>query len=258
MSTPSEIAGMRPNVPVPRLYLDAVIQAGAGIELTGDRARYIGRVLRLRPGDPVTLFDGHDNEFTARIRSAGKSAVLLDVEELTGRSVESPLGVHLLQGISRGERMDFVMQKATELGVERITPIRTEYTVVRLSGARADKRVDHWRGVAASACEQCGRSRLPVVDAIIGLRDWLGDHRAMDDTRIVLAPGAARSVRNLEPTDRRLTVCIGPEGGFSDEEYDLLDATGFVAVGFGPRILRTETAATALLSTLQALFGDCG
>ena len=241
-----------------RLYLDAIIEPGSDLELTGDRARYVGRVLRLRKGDRLNLFDGRGGEYGADIIRTGKSSVVVQVIEAIETDVESPLDIHLLQGVSRGERMDVVVQKATELGIHRITPVQTEYTVVRLSGTRAEKRLAHWRGVAASACEQCGRNQLPGIDPITGLRDWLGQNFGDERRRIVLAPGAERTIGSLEPPDGRLTVLIGPEGGLSADELELATGAGFEAIGFGPRILRTETAAVAVLSALQVAFGDCG
>jgi 16S rRNA (uracil1498-N3)-methyltransferase len=241
-----------------RLYLDANIEPGSELELTGDRARYIGRVLRLRKGDRLNLFDGRGREYGADIVRTGKSSVVVQVIDAIGRDVESPLDIHLLQGVSRGERMDVVVQKATELGIHRITPVQTEYTVVRLSGDRAEKRLAHWRGVAASACEQCGRNQLPGIDPITGLREWLGQNFGDERRRIVLAPGAGQTIGSLEPPDGQLTVLIGPEGGLSDDELELATSAGFEAIGFGPRVLRTETAAVAVLSALQVAFGDCG
>ena len=157
-----------------RVYFDGQIEAGCHVELEGDSARHVGRVLRLRTGDSVTLFDGEGAEFDASIQVVGKSAVQLLVGDRLERDNASPLGIHLLQGVSRGERMDFVVQKATELGVARITPVMTEYCVVKLNAERARKRLDHWRGVAISASEQCGRNRLPDIDPPTGLRDWFG------------------------------------------------------------------------------------
>lgn len=241
-----------------RLYLDATLLPGSEIELTGDRARYVGRVLRLRKGDRLNLFDGRGGEFGADIVQSGKSSVVVQVGEAIVRDVESPLGIHLLQGISRGERMDVVVQKATELGVRRITPVQTEYSVVRLAGARAEKRIAHWRAVAASACEQCGRNRVPSIEPVTGLRDWLGQHLDDEGRRVVLAPGAGATIRSLQPEDSSVTVLIGPEGGLSDGEIELVTGAGFSPVGFGPRILRTETAAVAVLSALQVAYGDCG
>ena len=247
-----------PHVSTTRLYLDTNIEPGTEIGLTGDRARYVSRVLRLRQGDPLNLFDGRGGEYSASIVGGAKGSIIVRVDRPIARVVESPLGIHLVQGVSRGERMDIVVQKATEIGVSRMTPVITERTVVRLSGERAGKRVAHWRAVAASACEQCGRNRLPDVEPISELRDWLGRHLDADGCRIVLTPGAEPLIRSLERARDGITVLIGPEGGLSDAEVELAAAAGFLPVGFGPRVLRTETAAVAVLSALQVCYGDCG
>jgi len=205
----------------------------------------------------LTLFDDSGSAYAATILSISRNSVDLEVERRLDTDVESPLDIQLLQGISRGERMEFVIQKATELGVRRITPVITEYGVVKLNAGRAIKKTAHWKGVAISACEQCGRNRIPTIDAPIPLRDWMGDNLQLDSTRLVMRPGATRSAHDIDIGARPLTLLIGPEGGFSDTECELTDATGFEAIGFGPRILRTETAAVAIVAALQAIHGDC-
>lgn len=252
MSTITDTMPMSPT----RLYTEGPLQAGAELELGNDQARYIGRVLRLRPDDEMVLFDGRGGEHRAVIRSISKSTVRVAVGPHVDADVESPLAIHLLQGISRGERMDFVMQKATELGVRRITPLITAYSVVKLDDKRVAKRLQHWRGVAVSACEQSGRNALPVIDPPMAFREWLGEYHGAEDTRLVLKPGAKRTLKSVTVATRVLTALIGPEGGLSDAEYELAEATGFQAVGLGPRVLRTETAALAVISAMQALYGD--
>jgi len=239
-----------------RLYIEHPLQTNTEFELSGDKARYVGRVLRLRPDDQLTLFDGRGGEYRSNIRSITKSRVVLSVDEHIDRNLESPLSIHLLQGVSRGERMDLIVQKATELGVHRITPLITEYSVVRLDAKRAEKRVQHWRGIAASACEQCGRNMLPLVDAPIPLRNWLGENFNAAGIRMIMRPGASHSLKSVHRGPDAITLLIGPEGGFGENEYELAEATGFMAIGFGSRILRTETAAIAVLAALQAMFGD--
>jgi len=239
-----------------RLYTDEPLQAGSDTELRGDAAHYVGRVLRLAPEDEVTLFDGSGCEYPAVVRRVTRSSVTLTPLEAISRDVESALRIRLLQGVSRGERMDFVVQKATELGVAGITPVLTERSVVRLDAGRAHKRVLHWRGVAASACEQCGRNVLPVIDTPIDLREWLGANRQAGDTRVILKPGTDATLASLPAGVDIVTVLVGPEGGFSEAEYEAAAITGFQPVGLGPRILRTETAALAIVVALQALHGD--
>ena len=229
-----------------------------GVEavLEGDRARYLGRVLRLRVGDEITVFDGTGPEWAATIAAMTKSTVTLALGDPHETALESPLKVHLVQGISRGERMDFVVQKATELGVKRITPVLTEYGVVKLDDKRAEKRREHWESVAASACEQCGRTRLPLVDMPLPLKHWFGAKPADADVDLVLAPGAGTPLPSVAAPQTKVCILIGPEGGFSQTEIEDAEIAGFKAVSLGPRILRTETAAAAALAVMQANWGD--
>ncbi len=240
-----------------RLYIDEPLHIGARTEIGADRARYISRVLRLRPDDTLALFNGLGGEYRATILSFSRNSVFVSIDEHVNRDVESGLKIHLLQGISRGDRMDLVMQKATELGIAAITPIITEYSVIKLEKQRAAKRLQHWRGICTSACEQCGRNLPPVVYEPVRLRNWLGENsRTGDERRLILKPGAANSLRSLQGDVESVAVLIGPEGGFSDEEYDLADATHFFPISIGPRVLRTETAAIAIAAGLQVQFGD--
>lgn len=224
--------------------------------LDNDQARYVGRVLRLRPGDTLRVFNGDDGEFDAEIQTITKSTVGLLVGLPVETATESALKLHLVQGISRGERMDFVIQKATELGVKRITPVFTEYGVVKLDEQRAAKRRDHWQGVAASACEQSGRIRPPLIDPPVALNTWFGMGAKETDTDLVLRPGAATALTSIAAPVTKVCLLIGPEGGFSHQEYDDADLAGFTAVSLGPRVLRTETAALAAVAVAQSLWGD--
>ena len=239
-----------------RLFVSGDLINGAEILIEGDRARYLGRVLRLRVGDEVVVFNGAGPEWAASIAAMTKTTATLEVGESTDAATESPLKIHLVQGISRGERMDYVVQKATELGVKRITPVFTEYGVVKLDEKRAAKRRDHWEGVAASACEQCGRTRLPLIDAPLPLKSWFGMKPADADVDLVLAPGAGTPLATVPAPGTKVCILIGPEGGFSQVEYEDADVSGFQAVSLGPRILRTETAAAAALAVMQASWGD--
>jgi 16S rRNA (uracil1498-N3)-methyltransferase len=239
-----------------RLYINNRLGTGATLHLDGDQARYIGRVLRLRPGDNVRVFNGDDGEFDAHIQKVTKSSADLLVEAPVEVATESALKLHLVQGVSRGERMDFVVQKATELGVKRITPVFTEYGVVKLDDKRGAKRRDHWQGVAESACEQSGRIRPPLIDAPIALNSWFGMGARETDTDLILRPGASTALTSIEAPVTKVCLLIGPEGGFSDQEYDDAELAGFTAVSLGPRVLRTETAALAAVSVAQSLWGD--
>ena len=234
-----------------RLYIDNRLAPGSEITLTGDKAQYLGRVLRLRVRDEILVFNGDDGEYGAAIVAIAKGKVSLIVRGEIETHTESSLKVHLVQGISRGERMDFVVQKATELGVKRITPVLTEYGVVKLSADRGAKRQEHWQKVAISACEQSGRIRPPLVEAPITMKDWFGQRTDKADTDLILQPGAT-----IAAPQTKICLLIGPEGGFSQAEYEDAAISGFQAVSLGPRVLRTETAAVAAISVVQSLWGD--
>ena len=243
-------------MPRTRLHLAGPYGTGSELALERDQARYLGRVLRLRVGDHLLVFDGEGSEFAATITAIDQRSATLRVDERIPASTESPLRLHLVQGISRGERMDFVVQKATELGVKRITPVLTEFGVVKLDAARAEKRREHWQQVAASACEQCGRVRLPLIDAPIRLNSWFGNKPKHVDLQIILKPGATTPLKNIENPATKMCLLIGPEGGFSEAEYKDAEIAGFRPVSLGPRVLRTETAAVAAIAILQSLWGD--
>jgi len=241
-----------------RLFVSGQLINGTELLLEGDRARYLGRVLRLRVGDEITIFNGEGGEWSAAIEAMTKSTATLSVGGNVETRTDSALKIHLVQGISRGERMDFVIQKATELGVKRVTPVLTEYGVVKLDATRAEKRRDHWQNIAASACEQSGRTRLPLIDAPVTLKDWFGAKPAEVDAELILAPGAAASLAGITAPQTKVCVMIGPEGGFSETEYEDAAIAGFTSVSLGPRVLRTETAAVAALAVMQSLWGDLG
>ena len=239
-----------------RLFVSGALINGAEIELDGDQARYLGKVLRARVGDAVTVFNGEGPEWPATITRISKSSVGLELRESVEACTESPLKIHLVQGISRGERMDFVVQKAAELGVQRITPVLTEYGVVKLNPDRAEKRREHWQKIATSACEQSGRTRLPLIDTPLPLKNWFGSKPEQVDAELILVPGAATPLATVPAPETKVCVMIGPEGGFSDAEYADAEVSGFTAVSLGPRVLRTESAAIATLAVLQSLWGD--
>ena len=243
-------------MPLKRLHVDARLGAGAEVTLGEEGTRYLGRVLRLRAGDTVNVFNGEDGEWAATIGRFGKDRVTLSLRDAVANSGESELQIHLVQGISRGERMDFVVQKATELGVARISPVLTHHGVVKLAGQRAEKRRIHWQRVAESACEQSGRVRPPAIDSPLPLNEWLGAQRAASTTDVILRPGANKPLAAVGTPEDGLCLLIGPEGGFSDREYDDAKLAGFEAVALGPRILRTETAAVAAIAIAQSRWGD--
>ncbi len=239
-----------------RLFSPIALRANAGLSLGGDRARYVGRVLRLSPGDALTVFDGSGGEYSATIEKVSKQELILGVGEHCSRDAESPLRIRLVQGISKGDRMDVVVQKATELGVHRISPVITDHSVVRLDDDRAAKRRAHWQKIAQSACEQCRRNIVPPVDAPQSLVDWFAGNAGSDATQIILRADAADPMPAIDTHGNDLTILIGPEGGFSSAEYEGAVAAGLRAVRLGPRVMRTETAALAALSIAQAAWGD--
>ena len=234
-----------------RFFIDAPLSLGQH-ELPEAQAHYIGRVLRHAAGDAVQLFDGSGQEYLGELIEVGKKAVRVELREQLAGQAESPLRIHLGQGLSRGERMDWAIQKATELGVSEITPIVSERCEVRLKDERADKRLAHWRQVAISACEQCGRSVLPVIHAPVSLAEWQGHVQA--ELKLVLHPVAAPLESHARP--HSLAFLIGPEGGLSEAEVEQAKAAGFHAARLGPRVLRTETAPVVALAVAQQLWGD--
>lgn len=237
---------------VSRFYLDAALDQGEQL-LEGDLAHYISRVLRLGPGAPVQIFNGSGQEWPGSVLEAGKRQVRIALDAPIAGLAESPLRVHLGQAMSRGERMDWAIQKAVELGVAEITPLFTERCEVRLQGERADKRQQHWQQIAVSACEQCGRSVVPVVNPPLALAEWLDQLET--DLKLVLHHRTTQSLASLA-TPQTLGLLIGPEGGLSATEIDQAEASGFHAARFGPRVLRTETAPVVALSIVQQLWGD--
>lgn len=238
-----------------RVHVPGPLAAGSRHTIEGDAANHITRVLRLRSGDPLTLFDGHGTEHSARIEAFRKSAVIVAVGDREPADRESPLSLTLAQGISRGERMDWVVQKATELGVTRIVPVLTDRTVVKLDSRQSERKLQHWQGIAVAACEQSGRNRIPDVTPPVGLHDFLREADATA-TRVLLSPTGTQHVNDLKVSERSIIVLIGPEGGLTEIEQRAALGAGFIAVKLGPRVLRTETAAVAALTLLQHQFGD--
>ncbi|MGH8290218.1 MAG: 16S rRNA (uracil(1498)-N(3))-methyltransferase [Steroidobacteraceae bacterium] len=239
-----------------RVYIPEPLNRGSRHTIKGDAANHIARVLRLAAGDPLTLFDGRGGEHTARVEALHQGAVVVAVGESSAAERESPLSLTLAQGISRGERMDWVVQKATELGVSRMVPLLTERSVVRLDARQAERKLEHWQGIAVAACEQSGRNRIPDIAPPLGLQDFLRSRQKDGPTRLLLSPTGALGIGELQALDGGVIVLIGPEGGLAESEQRAALDAGFIAVRLGPRTLRTETAAIAALSVLQQRFGD--
>lgn len=243
---------------IPRGYHDGELAPGAEIVLDDTLANHLIRVLRLRAGDPVQLFDGRGHEVRAVLAVLDRKRTTARVEAAIPPLAESPLRLTLAQGICRGEKMDLVLQKATELGVHAILPLQTERTEVRLDAEREAKRMAHWRQVIASACEQCGRATLPQLAAPMALPHWLAVLRDAGNTgeaMLALDPGGGMDLRTLAAVSA-MTLAVGPEGGFSEAEVAQMQRAGFGGLRLGPRILRTETAGLAAIAALQARFGD--
>jgi 16S rRNA (uracil1498-N3)-methyltransferase len=241
----------------PRLFVDAPLAPGKGLPLPQNAARHAVQVLRLKAGDPVTLFNGDGRQYPARLAAAGPHAASVRVETVETPVNESPLRTTLIQSLARGEKMDWIIQKATELGVTRILPIVSERSEVRLDGNRGEKRLDRWRAVAIAACEQCGRNVIPEIGAPESLQACLAAHPPTGaEVRWVLHPGGTAHLRDTVPMATNAMLAVGPEGGFADNDLAMLRQAGFEALALGPRILRTETAGLAALAALQAAHGD--
>lgn len=238
-----------------RCFVDAELKPGARIVLPEPAAAHLTRVLRLREGDNCVLFNGDGHDYAAALAVVGKREVVAEVSASTTIASESPLRIVLLQGVARGEKMDLILQKATELGVAAVVPANSERSEVRLDAERAEKRVAHWRGVVVSACEQSGRATVPAVAAPAALADAA---RAIDTTlKLTLDPDGEHALASLPaPSPASIAIAIGPEGGWSPRDRELLRAAGFTGLRLGPRVLRTETAGLAAIAALQARFGD--
>lgn len=238
----------------PRIYIDTEFSSGASLELPEGAARHLVQVLRLKPGEAFTLFNGQGGEFEATLESAGKRDAVARVGAFDDVNRESPLSITLAQCVSKGDRMDYTLQKAVELGVKEIVPLLSARSVVKLDGERWQKKLEHWRGVILSACEQSGRTRIPALHAVTPLQNWLSS--TQPGLHLVLAPSAAQSLRALSRPAASASLLIGPEGGLSDSEIALSQQHHHTTVSLGPRVLRTETAGVAALSAIQALWGD--
>jgi 16S rRNA (uracil1498-N3)-methyltransferase len=236
-----------------RLYVRANLSEGETVRLDDESGHYLRTVLRLKRGHDLIVFNGDGGEYAARVVEAGRDGVWIELGKHHGRETESPLATHLGLGISRGERMDFAIQKAVELGVTGITPLLTEHCVVRLDESRVGSRLHHWQKVVRSACEQCGRNRVPEVDEPVALEDWVASREGL---KLFFDPQGTENLCELPPPAGTVCLLSGPEGGFAESERVLARETGFIPIRLGPRILRTETAVLAALAAVQALWGD--
>lgn len=236
-----------------RIYQDTKLASGSSVSLDKLASNHLLRVLRLRQGEQFILFNGDGCEYPSKLEIAGKTAIA-QISEARQTARESALQLHLYQGISKGERMDFAIQKAIELGVSEITPLFCERTVVSLKGDRLTKKQQHWQAIAISACEQSGRNRIPAIHPAQTFSQAL----AADKTslKLMLEPTAGQQLSSLQPEDKALSIYIGPEGGFSENEIILAQQNDLRGINLGPRILRTETAALAAVTACQLMWGD--
>lgn len=239
-----------------RCPIEAPMVPGQSLALPEDAANHLVRVLRLREGDNCVLFNGDGNDYNAIVSSIGKREVVVRIESMQALDNESPLHITLLQGIARGEKMDLILQKATELGVNAIIPVNAERTEVKLDAARAEKRIAHWRSVVGSACGQSGRARIPAIGAPQGLAAAASSLPA-NSLRLTLDPDGEHRLSSLSAAPANgVVIAIGPEGGWSPRDRQVLAEAGFQGLQLGPRILRTETAGLAAIAALQARLGD--
>lgn len=238
----------------PRIYTSQSLATNTTFALDDEAAHHVARVLRMQNGESLRLFNGDGNEYTAAIASVDRKSVQVAIVDVDASDRESPLAIHLGIAISKGERMDWVIQKATELGVTEITPLISERVEVRLQGEREEKKLAHWQSVAISACEQCARNRIPAIHSPLALATWLDTVSA--DAKFVLHHRSEIALDSRTDKPNSVALLIGPEGGLSDIEIALAEKKLFAPLRLGPRVLRTETAPLAALSILQFLWGD--
>lgn len=249
---------MRLVVRIIRLHQHPLLAEGVEMRLGDVAAHHVQAVLRLKPGATLVLFDGQGNARHAQLVRVSRHEVSVLLGAAVAGDVEAPLRVSVALGVSRGERMDLAVQKSVELGASRIVPLLTEHTMVKLSGDRSQRRLEHWRGIIVGACGQCGRNVLPEIAPVQRLGDWLST-LSDDDQRLMPDPRASLGLRHIDRSQvRPITLFIGPEGGISETERALAQRHGFIGVRLGPRVLRTETAVIAAMSAVMTLWGDLG
>ena len=240
---------------IPRFHCSFPLAPGAQVELPPEAAHHAVKVLRMNDGDAVALFDGRGGEWTGRLHRAGKT-MMVALESFDDTDLEPPLSITLAQGLPASDKMDWIVQKSVELGVARVVPVACRRSLIRLSGERMERRVAHWQAIAVSACEQCRRNRIPEVAPLVDLPQFLAQPDDENDMRLILAPGATTRLGQLPRPQGRVTLLIGPEGGFEEAEVAAAVSAAFVPVSLGPRVLRTETAGLAALAAMMALWGD--
>lgn len=237
-----------------RIYYPFEMSTDSFVTLTDDATNHVANVLRAKKGQAVVLFNGDGNEYSAQLIEVTKRKVVVQIDSKISISIESPLSIHLGQGISRGDKMEWVIQKSIELGVTEITPLITERCGVKLSKERWSKKHEQWQKLAIAACEQCGRNVLPVLHPPTVFTDWI--NLSTNQVRLTLHPRAEKAFRHVTVPTSGARLLIGPEGGFSENEIYQTEQNGFQTIQLGPRVLRTETAAVAAIAALQAIHGD--
>lgn len=242
-----------------RIFHPYSLALGDTVQLEASACHHLLNVLRAKVGTEVELFNGEGGAFSARLIEASRRRATAQIFDFQSNDFESPLNITLAQGVSKGDRMDFTIQKAVELGVTRIVPIITSRSQFRLNAERQDKRINHWRGVIVSACEQCGRNRLPELTQALDLADFIASPAEDGGIKFYLHPQSERSLLGIKnPTPHSITLLIGPEGGLEEREIEFAKAHGYGGLSLGPRVLRTETAGLTVLAALQTLWGDLG
>ena len=239
---------------MPRFYLADALQPGQNISLPENVIRHL-QVLRVREGEEITLFNGNGHSYPTRLLSLAKRQAVAEVLSEQTVDNESPLAISLIQAVSSGERMDFTLQKSVEMGVTEIFPVTSARSIVKPSGARAEKRQERWQEIVIAACEQCGRNRIPTVHPLLPLSQRL-QQLPQSDVRLLMGLHHPTSLKAIQPAPQRITLMIGPEGGWSPEEEAAAFQTGFQSILLGKRVLRTETAALAAIAAMQTLWGD--
>lgn len=238
---------------IPRFYEDQPLAAEHTVDLSDAVVQHVCRALRMRVGDPIILFNGDGNEYLAQLETVEKRRASVRIQDVTQPAVESPLHIRIGQSLSRGERMDYAVQKATEMGMQQMFPLFSERCEVKLNTERQDKRIRHWQQVAISACEQSGRCAVPTINAPQTLEQWVAQEDA--ELKLVLHHHTATPLGDFPPP-QSVALLVGPEGGLTEKEVELARDHGFQPVAFGPRVMRTETAPVAALALLQHLWGD--
>jgi 16S rRNA (uracil1498-N3)-methyltransferase len=240
---------------IPRFFCPFPLHPGAHVELTAEAAHHALKVLRVGAGDTAILFDGRGGQWRASLHPAGK-ALRATLEAFDDTDCDPPLDLTLVQALPASDKMDFVVQKAVELGVRRIQPVAAKRSVIKLAGERAMRRVEHWRNVAIAACEQSGRNQVPAVAPVLDLPQYFGMAAQQNGMRLICLPGVAARLRDLALPEGPVSLLVGPEGGFEEGEILAARAAGFQAIGLGPRVLRTETAGLGAVAAMMALWGD--